>query len=73
VAAASVKIGCRFLSFSAMAKIGKTGDGYLNGALKDRSQFQLPNGHWAKRNTDNGEIMNVKHDHKPFKSVRKEK
>ena len=48
-------------------------DGHLNGAIRDRSQFQLPNGHWAKRDRDTGQIINVKHDRAPFKSVRKEK
>jgi hypothetical protein len=48
-------------------------DGYLNGAIRDRSQFQHPNGHWIKRDRETGQITNVKHDRAPFKSVRKEK
>lgn len=56
-----------------MAKNGKSGDGHRNGAVNDRSQFQHPNGHWIKRDDDTGSIMNVKHDAKPFKGVRKEK
>ncbi|MBT8226152.1 MAG: hypothetical protein HKP61_06510 [Dactylosporangium sp.] len=53
-----------------MAK--NTGDGYRRGAVDNRSQMQLPNGHWAKRDTDTGRIMDVKSDTAPFKGVRKE-
>jgi hypothetical protein len=56
-----------------MAKNGKVGDGHRNGAVKDRSQFQHPNGHWIKRDASNGQIMDVKSDDKPFKGVRREK
>lgn len=55
-----------------MAKNGKTGDGRRVGAVKVRSQFQHPNGHWVKRNTETGRIMDVKSNEKPFKGVRKE-
>jgi hypothetical protein len=48
-------------------------DGYLNGAIRDRSQVQGANGHWIKRDTDSGRFMDVKHDRAPFKSVRREK
>ena len=48
-------------------------DGHRNGAVRDRSQFQTPNGNWAKRGPD-GRIMDVKTtDTSPFKGVRKEK
>jgi hypothetical protein len=56
-----------------MAKNRDKSDGFLNGAIRDRSQFQHPNGHWIKRDSDNGQFKNVKHDETPFKSVRKEK
>jgi len=56
-----------------MARNGKTGDGHRNGAVDDRSQFKHPNGHWIKRDSDSGKIMDVKSDEKPFKGVRKEK
>jgi len=48
-------------------------DGYLNGAIRDRSQFQRPDGHWVKRDAETGQFRNVKHDQTPFKGVRKEK
>ncbi|GGA77393.1 hypothetical protein GCM10011369_19090 [Neiella marina] len=49
------------------------GDGRRIGAVKQRSQTQTASGHWVKRNTTNGQFMNVKSDKKPFKGVRKEK
>jgi hypothetical protein len=49
------------------------GDNARKGAVKDRSQFQTPSGLWAKRDSDTGQIMNVKQDGAPFKGVRKEK
>ena len=56
-----------------MARNGKPGDGHRNGAVDDRSQFQHPNGHWVKRDSETGKIMDVKSDEKPFKGVRREK
>ncbi len=56
-----------------MAKNKNKADGFLNGAIRDRSQFQHPNGHWIKRDAETGHFKNVKHDRSPFKSVRKEK
>jgi hypothetical protein len=47
------------------------GDGRRLGAARQRSQFRLPNGHWAKRGPD-GRIMDVKSDGKPFKGVSRE-
>jgi hypothetical protein len=41
--------------------------------MRRRSQFRTPSGHYAKRNKDNGQIMNVKADPRPFKRVRKER
>ncbi|MGF7213298.1 hypothetical protein GGE65_007936 [Skermanella aerolata] len=56
-----------------MATNPPKGDGHRNGAVRDRSQFRLPNGHWAKRDTETGRIMDVKSDTVPFKGVRREK
>jgi hypothetical protein len=56
-----------------MAKNGVVGDGHRDGAVKDRSQVQNPNGHWIKRDAETGRFMDVKSDNKPFKGVRKEK
>lgn len=57
-----------------MAKNPPTGDNRRVGAVRDRSQFQMPNGKWAKRDDKTGRILDVKtSDTKPFKGVRKEK
>ena len=56
-----------------MATNPPSGDGHRNGAVRDRSQFQHPNGKWIKRDKDNGRIMDVKKDDKPFKGVRRER
>ena len=56
-----------------MAKNGRRGDGHREGAIRDRSQFQHPNGHWIKRDADTGRIKDVKSDETPFKGVRREK
>lgn len=40
-----------------MAK--NTGRGSRKGAVRGRSEFKLPNGNWAKRDTKTGRIMNV--------------
>ncbi len=60
------------LKINVMAKNAPTGDNRRIGAVKDRTQVQNPNGHWTKRGPD-GKFMDVKHDHKPFKGVTKEK
>lgn len=53
-----------------MAK--NTGDGYRQGSVKDRSQFQNPKtGNWTKRD-DKGRFMDVKSSNGPFKGVTKE-
>lgn len=54
-----------------MAK--NTGSGHRIGPVKGRSQFTTPSGHPAKRDVQTGRILDVKHDLKPFKGVRKEK
>ena len=57
-----------------MAKNKPYGDGHRIGAVKERSQiFNEKIGRYVKRNTDNGQFMDVKSDNKPFKGVRKEK
>jgi hypothetical protein len=43
------------------------------GAVRDRSQFQAPNGNWAKRDANSGRIMDQKQGGEPFKGVRREK
>ena len=54
-----------------MAK--NTGKGYRRGAVDKRSQAYNPETQqWAKRNTENGQFMDVKQDGEPFKGVRKE-
>ena len=49
------------------------GDNQRIGAVKERTQFQTPSGHWAKRDINTGQIMNIKADGKPFKGVTREK
>ena len=56
-----------------MATNPPKGDGHRNGAVRDRSQVQNPNGHWIKRDAETGKFMDVKSDTKPFKGVTKEK
>lgn len=57
-----------------MATNPPSGDGKRNGAVKGRSQTQMPSGHYVKRDTATGKFMDVKTSSKtPFKGVRKEK
>lgn len=49
------------------------GDGHRNGAIRGRSQTQMPSGNWVKRNSETGRFMDVKSSPKPFKGVRREK
>ncbi|QQS16658.1 MAG: hypothetical protein IPK86_00065 [Neisseriales bacterium] len=57
-----------------MAKNPPSGDGSRRGAVKGRSQVQNPqNERFTKRDTQTGRFMDVKHDNKKFKGVRKEK
>ena len=51
-----------------MAKNGVRGGG-RRGAIRNRLQFRLPNGHYAKRNRATGEILSVKADRTPYKGV----
>lgn len=51
-----------------MAK--NTGNDSRKGSVNDRTQFETPSGHNAKRDTETGQIMDVKtSDKKPFKGV----
>ncbi len=46
---------------------------YRIGAIKERSQFyNASTGHYIKRDTETGRILEVKKDGTPFKGVRKE-
>lgn len=56
-----------------MATNSNPNDGRLEGEIRQRSQFQHPNGHWVERDAQTGQIKNVKHDDKPFKYVRRER
>lgn len=57
-----------------MATNPPAGDGHRNGAVKGRSQTYNPKtSQFVKRNTENGQFMDVKKNGTPFKGVRKEK
>lgn len=49
------------------------GDNKRIGAVRRRSQTQMRNGAWVKRDATTGRFMNVKSDDRPFKGVRKER
>ncbi|WP_190294861.1 hypothetical protein [Marinobacter sp. R17] len=48
------------------------GDNKRIGAVRKRSQTQMSNGKWVKRDAETGRFMDVKSDKQPFKGVRKE-
>jgi hypothetical protein len=50
-----------------LAKNAPIGNNARKGAVKERSQFQMPSGSWAKRNSNTGRIMDIKQDGKPFR------
>ena len=55
-----------------MAK--NTGDVHRDGSVDDRTQFETPSGHNAKRDSETGQIMDVKTtDKSNFKGVAEEK
>ena len=57
-----------------MAPNPPSGDGHRNGAVKGHSQILNPKtGLYTKRNTENGQFMDVKTTGGKFKGVRKEK
>lgn len=43
------------------------------GAVRGRTQTQLPDGRWAKRNRSTGVIIAIKKDGQPFKGVIRER
>ena len=50
-----------------------TGNGHRRGSVNDRTQFQLPSGHFAKRDTTTGQILDVKTSStEPFKGIAQE-
>ncbi|WP_336866968.1 hypothetical protein [Peribacillus frigoritolerans] len=56
-----------------MARNGQPGKGRI-GSVKERTQFQGPNGNWVKRDTETGRFLDQKTSSShPFKGVRKEK
>lgn len=57
-----------------MAKNNPPGDGHRVGAVRNRSQTQMPSGNYVKRDKSTGRFMDVKTtDKTPFKGVRREK
>lgn len=57
-----------------MATNPPKGDGQRKGAVRDRTQVHNPKiDRWVKRDDDTGKFLDVKHDDKPFKGVRREK
>lgn len=57
-----------------MATNPPSGDGHRNGAVKGRTQSINPKtGLYTKRNTENGQFMDVKTSGGKFKGVTKEK
>jgi hypothetical protein len=49
--------------------INRPNGGGRRGAIRNRTQFRLPNGHYAKVNRATGQIIAVKADRKPYKGV----
>lgn len=49
--------------------MAKNKGGRRIGAIRGRTQFMLPNGHYAKRDRRTGEILSIKADLKPYKNV----
>ena len=54
-----------------MAK--NTGKGYRKGSVNKRTQFQTPNGNWAKRDRTTGQIIDQKTTGGKHKGVATEK
>jgi hypothetical protein len=52
-----------------MWSVAKNKGGRRIGAIRGRTQFMLPNGHYAKRDRQTGAILSVKADRKPYKNV----
>lgn len=49
-----------------------TGEGFRRGAVKERTQFERPDGLWQKRDETTGQLMEVKQTEGPFKGIAKE-
>jgi hypothetical protein len=49
--------------------VAKNIGGGRRGAIRGRTQFRLPSGHYAKRDRATGEILSVKADRAPYKGV----
>jgi hypothetical protein len=49
--------------------MAKNKGGRRVGAIRGRTQFMLPNGHYAKRDRQTGEILSIKANKKPYKNV----
>lgn len=65
---------CAISKAKKMAGNGKTGDNRRYGYVGGRTQFQNPiTGLWAKRDTQTGQIMDVKTSGGKFKGIRKER
>jgi hypothetical protein len=56
-----------------LAENGKVGDNHRNGAVRERSQFQHPNGLFYKRDSETGQIIDVNVGGQKHKGVRLEK
>lgn len=52
-----------------MRTMAKNVGGRRIGAIRGRTQFRLPSGHYAKRNRQTGEVLSIKADRKPYKNV----
>jgi hypothetical protein len=49
-----------------------TGQGFRRGAVRERTQFERPDGHYQKRDERTGRFMEVKASEGPFKGIAKE-
>ena len=57
-----------------MATNPPKGDGHRKGAVRERTQtYNTTTEQWVKRDSNNGQFMDVKKDGTPFKGVTKEK
>jgi hypothetical protein len=56
-------------SLESMCTVAKNMGGRRIGAIRGRTQFMLPNGHYAKRDRYTGEILTIKSDKTPYRNV----
>lgn len=59
----------KYASLEGMCIMAKNVGGRRIGAIRGRTQFMLPNGHYAKRDRRTGEILSVKADLTPYRNV----